>query len=129
GGAHRLRRSREVGQDLIDWLSGEIGPLVDKTVEVVDIGAVVVVVMDLRCLGVDVRFERIVGIAKRWRRKGLRLRQHWTASGHGGHVGEGCGAAQEFQAVSSVHGLLRGRSWPIRRYSSDATPPPRGPEQ
>src|SRR5262249_11991099 len=91
------------GKNLIDWSLRQVGPLFDETVEVVDVGAVVVVVMDLHCLGVDVWFERLIGIAERRQGKRLRLGQGGASTQHACRTGEGGGARQEFQGISPVH--------------------------
>src|SRR5215468_1018938 len=75
GNADRFGGSSQIGQGLIDWLGGEIWPLLYEPVEVVDVGRVVVVVMDLHGLGIDVRLERIICIAEWRQREGLLLRQ------------------------------------------------------
>ena len=54
---------------------------------------------------VDVRLERVVGIAERRQREGLGLGESRAAAEHAGRAGERCGAGQEFQGISSVHGF------------------------
>src|SRR5207302_10756067 len=75
----------------------------------VDIGGVVPIVMDHHGLCVDVRLERIEGIAERGklkraiRRLRLGVRQAWCEKTAGGHQG---GRAQELEAFASVHDIV-----------------------
>src|SRR5262245_38759671 len=95
GSADCFRDSRQIGQDFLDWLGGEIWPLLHESVEVVDVGRVMIVVMNLHGLGIDVRLECIISIAERRKREGLWLRQCSAQSRHTRHAGEGCGPSQE----------------------------------
>src|SRR5260221_650477 len=54
--------------------------------------------------GLDVRLERLVGIAERRQDEWLGLRERAAAPQNAGRAGEGCGAKQEFQSISSVYG-------------------------
>src|SRR5439155_6515231 len=56
-------------QEVLDRLGAEVGVLFDSGVVVVDVGRVMLVVMDLHRLSVDVRLERIEGVWKRWDRE------------------------------------------------------------
>jgi hypothetical protein len=56
-GADALRQSVQVGDQCLDRLALMIGMILERGVQIVDIGRMVLVVMDLHRLGVDVRFE------------------------------------------------------------------------
>ena len=51
-------------------LLGELGRLLDRRVQVVDVRLMMLAVMDLHRLRVDVRLERVVGVRERRQRKG-----------------------------------------------------------
>ena len=48
----------------------EIGVAFDRGVEIVDVGRVVLVVVNLHRLRVDVRLERVIGVGQRGKLKG-----------------------------------------------------------
>ena len=59
GGADRLGQRVEVLDQLLDRLALQLGELLERGVEVVDVGLVVLAVMNLHRLRVDVRLERV----------------------------------------------------------------------
>ena len=58
GRADVLGHGAEVRDEVLDGLAPELGMLLDRGVEVVDVRLVVLAVMNLHRLRVDVRFER-----------------------------------------------------------------------
>jgi hypothetical protein len=63
GGALALRDLREVRDDLLDGLVGPLGAL-EGAVHLVDVGLVVLVVMELHRGLVDGGLQRVVGVRK-----------------------------------------------------------------
>src|SRR5262249_35818520 len=69
-GADVVRDAVQVAEERLDAPVAELGVLLDRTVQVVDVRRVVPVVVDLHRLGVDVRFDRVEGVGQRGQYKG-----------------------------------------------------------
>src|SRR6266851_1300682 len=65
--AYVLGHRADSAQKVLDRLRGELGVLLERPIRVVHVGLVMPVVMDLHGLGVDVRFQRVEAIGKRWK--------------------------------------------------------------
>src|SRR5262249_30017463 len=66
GGANVFGDGVEVGNQLFGALLGELRVLVDRPVQVGDVGAMVAIVVDAHGLFVDVRLEGVVVVRERW---------------------------------------------------------------
>ena len=56
-------------QQIVERLARELGRLLERRVEIVDVGLMMLAVMDLHRLRVDVRLERVVGVGQRGKRE------------------------------------------------------------
>ena len=82
GGAFLLRHFAQILQGLDDRDLGDLRPPFGHRVDAVHIGLMMTRVMDLHGHGVDMRFERVIGIAE--------FRQMEGAAGGGRRGGRGC---------------------------------------
>ena len=73
-GADVVRQRIEVGEDLVQRLCGPVAALRRRGVEVVDVGRMVAVVMDLHRLGVDVRLVLVCRVGQGIEFEGSRRR-------------------------------------------------------
>jgi hypothetical protein len=64
-GANLFGNLGQVADEVVDGLCGQLGVVGERGIEVVDVGLVVLVVVNLHRLGVDERFEGGVVVRKR----------------------------------------------------------------
>jgi hypothetical protein len=69
GRADRLREFSELGKHLLERHPGHLRVILQSVVQIIDIGRVVAVVVDLHRLSVDMRLEAVGGIAERLKRE------------------------------------------------------------
>jgi hypothetical protein len=69
-GPNRLGDAADAQEELVEGPPRQLGGLLERRVQVVDVGLVVLGVVDLHSSRVDVRFERVVRV--RELRKGVR---------------------------------------------------------
>ena len=65
GIADRLGHNREVGDQLVDRLGCQIGMILERDVQIIDIGSMVLVVVDLHRARINMGLKRVEGIGKR----------------------------------------------------------------
>src|SRR5262249_23031276 len=87
-GANVFRHRIQVAQQVFDGLVGQLGMLLQRRVGVVDIGLVVLGVMDLHRTSVDVRLQRVVRV---WQRRQFER--------HGRLLQRGYGLKQSYEAT------------------------------
>ena len=104
-GADRFRYGGEIAEHVDNGLLGKLRSVLGETVQVGDIGLMMPRVVDLHGPGVDMRLQRVEGIAERrelerarWRRRscgrsGSGLGKHEARRGSSGHDA-GSGAEQ-----------------------------------
>ena len=82
-------------------------------------------VVDVHGRRVDVRLERLVGVAERRQGERLGLGEGGAAE-HGRRARKRCGSAEQLQGISAIHGVLRSVSSRGRGLRERATLHPRG---
>ena len=72
GSADGFGYGGEVRDELVDRLGGQLGMILERVVQVIDVRGMVLVVMDFHRARVDVRFECREGVGKSGKRVGHR---------------------------------------------------------
>ena len=117
GGAYLFGHRVQIGDEIVDGSGGKLRVVGHSRIQVVHVGLVMLVVVQMHGLGVDVWLERVVGVRKcrqseraggssrscRWDlgRRGLGPGATLKEGGGGGKT---CRRAKSFQQRTTVHG-------------------------